>query len=269
VSTLAQSALRRNANLGQDGGTEGSMSNSIFAPEPVFRFPGLQPGERSAIDQRRFDALAAELKAARDLSQRQAMLAQEFEHRITNGLQLIASLLSLQSRAMTAPEARIQLSIAARRVVALGTVHHRLHLLDQPASVELKESLIGLCHDLSDLLFHNRADHAITVEGTKIEVPSSLASALGLITNELITNSAKYANSDIAVRIEKSAPAIYSLSVQDQGPGPPAGFDSVRSKGLGMKIVSSLAKQIDGKLQITSGEGGRGMRSSVTFCVQR
>ena len=53
------------------------------------------------------------------------MLAQEFEHRITNGLQLIASLLLLQSRAMTTPEASIQLSIAARRIDALGSVHHR------------------------------------------------------------------------------------------------------------------------------------------------
>ncbi len=254
------------------------MSSSIFAREPAFPFPRSQPAERNAIDRRRYDALAAELQASlaredalRDeksnLLQRQAMLAQEFEHRVANGLQLIASLLSLQSRAMPTLEARNQLSIAARRVVALGTVHHRLHLLDQPAHVEFKEFLTGLCDDLSDLLFQNRTDHAIVVEGTKVEIPSSLASALGLITNELITNSVKYADGDIAVRLEKCAPATYSLSVEDRGPGLPAGFNPLLSKGLGMKIISSLAKQIDAKLQTTSGEGGRGTRCTVTFSV--
>src|SRR5579859_2479513 len=136
------------------------MSNSIYAREPVFRFPGPHPVEHNTLDQRRYDALAAEWKGSLaredalrkekdDLSQRHVMLAQEFEHRITNGLQLIASLLSLQSRTMPTPEACIQLSIAARRVVALGTVHHRLHLSDQPTNVEFKEFLIGLCDDLS------------------------------------------------------------------------------------------------------------------------
>src|SRR5579863_2501865 len=143
------------------------MSNSISAREPVFRFPKWRTVERNLIDQRRYDALAAELQAShareqalrdekRDFSQRHIMLAQEFEHRITNGLQLIASLLSLQSRTMPTPEACIQLSIAARRVVALGAVHHRLRLSDQPINVEFQGFLISLCDDLSDLLFQNR-----------------------------------------------------------------------------------------------------------------
>ena len=202
MSTLAQSALRHDGNLMQAGSMEGPMSSSIYAREPLFRFPNGRTLGRNLIDQRLYDALAAELQASlaredklRDeksaLLQRQAMLAEEFEHRITNGLQLIASLLSVQSRLMPTPDARIQLSIAARRVVALGTVHHRLHRLDQQANVEFKEFLIGLCDNLSDLLFQNRTDHAIGVEGTKVEMPSALASALGLITNELITNSVK------------------------------------------------------------------------------
>lgn len=256
------------------------MSNSIFVREPVFQFPRRPTVEPNAIGRRRYDALAAELQASlareealrkqnQDLSQQHVMLAQEFEHRITNGLQLIASLLSLQSRTMPTPEARTQLSIAARRVVALGTVHHRLHLLDQTGNVEFKEFLTRLCDDLSDLLFQNRTDHVIVIEGTKVELPSSLASTLGLITSELITNAVKYANGDIVVRVEKAAPGTFSLSVQDDGPGLPAGFDPGRSKGLGMKIIGSLAKQIDGKLQITAGESGRGTRCTVTFCAPR
>jgi len=256
------------------------MSNSIYARESVFQFPSSQAAERYTIDQRRYDALAAELKESlareyvlrkekNDLSQRHVMLAQEFEHRITNGLQLIASLLSLQSQTMPTPEARIQLSIAARRVVALGTVHHRLHLTDQPTDVEFKEFLITLCDDLSDLLFQNRTDHAIAVEGTKVEIPSSLAGALGLITNELITNSVKHANGDITVRIEKAAPGSYSLSVLDDGPGPPVRCEAAKSKGLGLKLILWLVKQIDGDLKIIPRANGSRACVTVKFCWPR
>jgi two-component system, sensor histidine kinase PdtaS len=257
--------------------TEGPMSNSISAHEPVFRFPKRRMVERNLIDQSRYDALKTKLQASlareqalrdekRDLSQRHMMLAQEFEHRVTNGLQLIASALLLQSPTMTTPEASIQLSIAASRIDALGSVHHRLHLLNQPAKVEFKQCLIGLCDDLSGLLFQNRTDYAIVVEGTKVEIPSSLASPLGLIATELITNSVKHANGNITVRIEKVALDTYSLSVLDDGPGLPAGYEAAKSKGLGMKLILRFVKQIGGDLQIIPRDGDHRMCFTVTFC---
>lgn len=254
------------------------MSSSISSREPVFEFPKSQAVERDTVDQRRYDALTAELQASlaregalrkekRDLSQRHLMLAQESEHRITNGLQLIAGLLSMQSRTTPTPqEACIQLSIAARRVVALGTVNHRLHLSDRPANVEFIEFLIGLCDDLSDLLFQDQADHAIVVQGTKVEIPSSLAHTLGLITNELITNSVKHASGGITVRLEKSAPATYSLSVLDDGPGLPAGVVAATSRGLGMKVVLWLVKQIGGDLKIIPRAKDSRACVTVIFC---
>ena len=75
------------------------------------------------------------------LLQRQDMLAQEFEHRLLNSLQVIVSLLSLQSRAATTVETAAQLSIAAERVAAFGRVHRRLHLLDHQKSVGFKPYL--------------------------------------------------------------------------------------------------------------------------------
>jgi two-component sensor histidine kinase len=255
------------------------MSSSSSAREPLFQFPGLQAVWRDTSDERRSDALAVELQASlgresalraenRDLTQRQAMLIQEFEHRVTNGLQLIAGLLSSQSRTMATPEAGIELSIAARRVVALGTVHNRLGLLDQPANMDLKEFLIGLSDDLSSLLLQNRCDHAIVVEGTTIEISSSLANAIGLIANELITNSVKHTNGDITVRLEKSAPAAYSLSVLDDGPGLAAAGEAGESKGFGMKIVLWLVEQIGGELQINPRRDGHRACVTVTFCPQ-
>lgn len=252
--------------------------STICAWEPVFQFPRSQAPELNAIYQGRHDGLAGELEASlvredalrkemRDSLQRQVLLAREFEHRIFNGLQLIASLLSLQSRAMPTPEACIQLSIAARRVGALGSVHHRLHLLDEPANVEFKGFLVDLCEDLSGLLFQNQTEQVIVVEGAKVVMPAWLASPLGLITNELITNSVKHGTGNVTVRLEKSAPTSYSLSVLDDGPGLPAGYEIAASKGLGMKLVRWLVEQIGGEFKINPRHDDHRACLTVTFCV--
>ncbi len=214
-------------------------------------------------------ALAREqtlLNDKNELSQRQIMLAQEFEHRLINGMQLIVSLLSLQSRTATTPEAAAQLTIASRRVSALGRVHHRLHLLDHQDKVEFKQYLQHLCEDLSDLLLEIQTGYAIEVEGPEIEIPTASAIPLGFIVNELITNSVKYAKTHVTVRIAAlPVTSHYSLSVLDDGPGLPLDFDPANSTGLGMKIIQSLVKQIGGAFQILPVENGRGARFSVTF----
>ncbi len=231
---------------------------------------------RQRPNQKSHDTLTAELQAAlareqvclqekQELAQRQIMLAQEFEHRLINGLQLIVSLLSLQSRTATTPEAADQLRIAARRVSSLGRVHRRLHLLDHQDHVEFKEYLQHLCEDLSGLLFQEGSGHAIVVAGDNVDIPTTMAIPLGFIVNELLTNSAKYAEGHIAVRIEAVSPADRSLSVMDEGPGLPAGFEPGDSKGLGMKIVLSLVEQIGGKLHILRGDRGRGACFMVKF----
>ena len=167
---------------------------------------------RDRSSQKGLDAQTAELREALareqvllqekdELSRRQVMLAQEFEHRLINGLQLIVSLLSLQSRTATTPEAADQLTIAARRVAALGRVHRTLHLLDLQDHVEFKNYLQHLCGDLSSLLVRD-GSVAIVVEGADVEIPTTMAIPLGFIVNELITNSAKYAEGHVSVRIE-------------------------------------------------------------------
>jgi two-component sensor histidine kinase len=156
------------------------------------------------------------------------------------------------------------LTTAASRVAALGRVHHRLHLLDHLDRVEIKQYLTHLCEDLSRLLCEDAADCAILVEGASAEIPTATAIPLGFIVNELVTNAVKYAKGTITVRFETS-PAGHALSVGDQGPGLPAGFEPARSKGLGMKIVLSQVKQIRGALDIQPGDNGRGTRFTVTF----
>jgi two-component system, sensor histidine kinase PdtaS len=168
------------------------------------------------------------------------------------------ALLSLQSRT-TSPEAAEQLAIAARRVAAFGSVHRRLHLLDDQKTVEFRQYLDLLCKDLSALLFQYDDDgHSLTVEGPTIEIETVTAIPLGFIVSELITNAAKYAPGDVTVQIGGTPAAGYSLSVLDDGPGMPAEFDPMRCKGLGTKIVLALVKQIGGELKVMPGNNGRG-----------
>jgi two-component sensor histidine kinase len=251
------------------------MSGSTSRDTEVLLFPQ-RAVVRSKQEQERPDAMTAELQAAlareqvllqeRDaLSERHAMLTQEFEHRLINGLQLIVALLSLQSRTAPTSEAASQLTIAAGRVAALGRVHRRLHLLDHQDKVEFRGYLRDLCEDLSGLLSQAGSAHEILVEGWKVEIPTTLAIPLGFIVNELITNSAKYAPGQVIVQIEATSAGHHSLSVVDDGPGLPAGFDPAANIGLGMKIVLALVKQIGGEFGIWPGKNGRGTRFTVTF----
>ena len=255
------------------------MSDSVSTEKTIFQFSWGRAVGRDLRRQTRHDALTAELQAARaqekawlreksDILQRQEMLAQEFEHRLVNSLQIISSLLSLQSRTAS-PEAAAQLTVAAHRISSFGSVHRRLHLLDHQESVEFKQYLQQLCEDLSALLFHGATDCRIVVDAAKVDIPTMFAIPLGFIVNELITNSAKYAKSNITVRLETTPTVGHSLSVLDDSPGLPEGYDPAQSKGLGMKIIAKLVKQIGGELRIASGEDGHGARFTVIFSSPR
>ncbi len=227
----------------------------------------LRPHIRTTVQLK--NALAREaalLRDKNDLLERHATMAQEFEHRLVNSLQLIVSLLSLQSRAATTPEAATQLEIAANRVAALGRVHRQLHLLDHQETVEFKQYIQHLCEDVSGLLFQEGAKHAIVVEGANVEIPTALGIPLGFIVNELITNAAKYAKGTIIVRLGTKSAVSHSLSVSDDGSGLPTDFDPAGGgKGLGMKIIQSLVRQIGGELHVARADDGRGACFTVTF----
>lgn len=214
-------------------------------------------------------ALARETELSRmrnDLLLRQNLLTQEFEHRLVNSLQLVTSLLSLQSRTAKTPEAAEQLLLAANRVGAIARVHRRLHLLDHQNSVEFKQYLSGLCADLADLLYQQDTKRSILVTGSEITLPTKMAIPLGFIVNELVTNSAKHGDGEITIHIESSATS-HVMSVADDGPGLPAGFNPSHSKGLGMTIVRTLLRQIGGSLRFDSAAASRGARFSVEFAA--
>jgi two-component sensor histidine kinase len=215
------------------------------------------------------DALAREealLRQKDELIQQQELLSRESDHRLLNNLQMIVSLLSLQSRASANSETASQLAVAANRVATIERVHRRLHYLDGVQAVAFKQYLEDLCYDVSAMLSsEERPDRVIAVEGIEIKLPTVTAVPLGFIVNELITNAAKYGKGRITVRLELDPAKGHALSVSNDGPVLPEGFDPAARNGLGMKIVRSFVQRIGGELRIGRGDENQGARFTVLF----
>lgn len=205
------------------------------------------------------------------LLQRAQMIAQhellerEVDHRILNDLQMISSLLSLQSRRSGSAEAAAQLVSAANRVATIKRVHQRLHGLDGLKTVAFRQYLEDVCHDISQMMFlESDAGRGIDVDACDAELPTETAIPLGFIVNEQLTNAAKYGRGRITVRLVRCAEGGYALSVANDGPPLPAGFD-LASKGLGMRIVKSFVEKIHGALRVELGDEKHGPSFEVRF----
>jgi len=200
------------------------------------------------------------------LIQQQAVLSQELDHRLLNGLQMIAGLLSLQIRASANAETASQLAVAANRISTIGRIHRRLHSFDGVETVAFKRYLEDLCREFSTILSSQQGQQeAIVVEGIELDLPTVTGIPLGFIVNELITNAVKHGKGRITVRLEPNPGKGYALSVSNDGPVLPEGFDPGASKGLGMKIVRSLVERIGGELRIGRGDKNEGTRFTVLF----
>jgi two-component sensor histidine kinase len=250
-----------------------SPSNTDSPPNVIFDIlesRTVKSYERELTGHRRTEAglrdtLAREeaLLGQRDkIIQQQALLGQESDHRLLNGLQLIVSLLSLQSRMSDNPEVTSQLAAAADRVATIGRIHGRLHSFDGVETFAIKPYLDDLCRDFSMMLSLERP---VVVEGIEITLPAVTAIPLGFIANELIMNAVKYGTGRIVVSLEVDREKGYALSVSNDGPDLPEDFDPAVCKGLGMRIVRSLAKQIGGELRIGRDDRDQGPRFTVLF----
>ena len=221
-----------------------------------------------AMEIRLRDALAeseAQLRQQDELIHRQELLKKESDHRLLNDLQMTISLLSLQSRASTNAEAATQLAVAANRVSMIARIHHRLNSYEGVQTIEFKKFLEDFARDFSAMVSSESSAERITAEGIEIDLPAATAIPLGFIASELIINAAKYGKSRITVRLEPDPKYGYALSVSNDGPSLPEGFDPRASKGLGMKIIHSFTRHIGGELQINPGDDGQGARFTVLF----
>ena len=201
-----------------------------------------------------------------ELIRHKDLLNRESDHRLMNGLQMVTSLLSMQSRVTQDKEAAAQLRIASNRVATIGSVHRSLHALDHIDSVNLTAYLEDLCRDIAGMLGGGEGGgNSLSVEGAPLKVRSITGIPLGFIVSEMVTNSAKYGAGKIVVRVAADAGDGNTVSVSDCGAGLPKGFDPTQSKGLGLRIILSLVNQIGGQLRFSAGDDDRGTRFTVGF----
>jgi two-component sensor histidine kinase len=229
--------------------------------------------ERELIQQRSLEirlreALAeseALLRQKDELIHRLELLKKESDHRLLNDLQMTISLLSLQSRGSTNEEAAAQLAVAANRVSMIARIHHRLNSYEGVRAIEFKKFLADFGREFSAMVSSDERPEQIIVEGIEINLPAATAIPLGFVASELITNAAKYGKSRIDIRLEPNAEYGYALSVSNDGPALPEGFDPDAGEGLGMKIIQTFTKQIGGELRVGQGDEGHGARFTVLF----
>ena len=186
-----------------------------------------------------------ELARVHRLTEHANVMALEIEHRVANSLQFVSSVLRLQGRQVPA-EVAAQFEIAANRVGAVARVHR--HLLNDAnvAQIPALTYLRSLCNDLAGIL-----NVPIDVVGEEALLTTNAIQSVGLLVNELITNAAKHGSGKVTVEFNTTA-TDYSLSVCDEGMGLPADFDLKSQKGLGMRIVDALVRQLGGTTAVAS-----------------
>jgi two-component sensor histidine kinase len=206
-------------------------------------------------DRKRIEAELADAVAAKEV------LLQEVNHRVKNSLQLVTALLQLQAAQARDPQLREALGEAQARLSVVASLHQRLYSTSQHDRVDFGEYLRDLAAEtLRSLDARGRIALEVEAEGGII-LPLTEAAPLALVVSELVTNAVKYAFAGrdrghlrLALRRQGSGARI---EVADDGVGLPDGFDPRASGGLGMRIITSLVRQVGGTLSLDCDGGTR------------
>jgi two-component sensor histidine kinase len=204
-------------------------------------------------------ALAAAMAEQESLLQQKDTLLREIHHRVKNNLQVISSLMNLEALQIEDDDARERLRLVSQRIVILGNIHEQLYRSDDFARIDIGARLREICRNLATL-YHNDSVEVV-VETDKLFCNIEAAIPLGLITNELVSNCFKHGfrggrSGWVRVSLRRTPGGTVSLVVADNGAGLPADLQELRH-GLGMRVISALAKQIDGIVHFDSSAGTR------------
>lgn len=182
------------------------------------------------------------------------VLLREVHHRVKNNMQIISSILSMQSRSIDEPRLKEVLQESQNRIHSMALIHENLYNNKSLANIMFStyiKSLTGnIARTYSNIQTSVQFDYQIDIA----YLPMDIAIPCGLIINELISNSFKYAFVNMSVGIisihfKSLKDDEYELTVSDNGVGIPSEVNIFKTKSLGMKILHKLVQQIDGELK--------------------
>jgi PAS domain S-box-containing protein len=203
----------------------------------------------------------AENKLRETLAEKE-MLLREVHHRVKNNLQVVSSLLNLQARATGDEELARAFEESQNRVQSMALIHEQLYESHNLSDVDFPEYI----RQLASKLFRSyqvRTDRVrLETEISDVRIGVDLAVPCGLILNELISNSLKYAfpkgrEGVIYVSVERMHDGSAVLTVSDDGVGLPSEIGFWNTKTLGLRLVRSLVRQLDGEIDIAGPPGAQ------------
>jgi PAS domain S-box-containing protein len=201
----------------------------------------------------------AEQEVIRSLREKDLLL-REIHHRVKNNLQIIASLLKLQSRHIGDPRVLESLNESQSRIRTMALVHERIYRSSNLAEINLRDYLTYLTRQIFQFynIQHNQVESSVVVDEILTDIDT--VTPLGLIVNELVSNSLKHAFPDgrkgkISLTCTSEGQDIVSVVYQDNGIGLPVGLDWKQTESLGLRLVNSLIDQLNGTIESRPGEG--------------
>lgn len=178
------------------------------------------------------------------------LLLKEIHHRVKNNLEVVSSLLSLQSAQISDPNTKDAMQESQNRVNSIGIVHQKLYQGENLGAIEMKDYFINLSESIIDTF---GAEQRVTLEVVmeKLNVDIDTAVPLGLIVNELLTNTLKYAfpngrEGKVSITLEQQPNGVLHLEVSDNGTGKSA---TTQGTGFGSQLVSLLTRQLNGVMR--------------------
>ncbi|APY09936.1 hypothetical protein BWZ22_01165 [Seonamhaeicola sp. S2-3] len=177
------------------------------------------------------------------------LLLKEVHHRVKNNLEIVSSLLSLQSAQIDDLTTKETMLENQNRVNSIGIVHQKLYQGEKLGAIEMKDYVLNLSENILDSLNAEKKINLILTMN-KLDLDIDTAIPLGLIINELLTNTVKYAfpdnkNGTITIKMEKQTNDVLHLEVADDGIGKP---NVIQGTGFGSQLISLLTLQLNGSM---------------------
>ncbi|MCE3297111.1 MAG: signal transduction histidine kinase [Crocinitomicaceae bacterium] len=211
------------------------------------------------------DEISLKNKIIDEALKEKELLLKEIHHRVKNNLQIISSLLSLQTKNIDDEKAKIAILEGKERIQAIALIHQKLYLDNSFATIEMDEYLGDLIKQLGNSYNEESEKIRISLKTNGIVLNIDTVVPLGLIICELATNAFKYAFDNksegrLKIEINHAENGYYVLNVKDNGIGMKENFNFLESKTLGVEIVTALTEQLDGEITYKSDDNGTAIK---------